>query len=233
MYIMLNSTRKDGNTSLNYGTREEVINNRKLFFKKNGIKYENTLVLRVLNKNKLVEIDRNYLNIHEDLSKEILETDAVITKEKGIFFYLNFGDCIPLSFYDKKQDVLALCHMGWYSVGSNLHLKVLDYLIENYGSKVSDLVVELGPSIKKNSYVMKNPIQLGNSLWDNYLERIDKDTYKVDLDGYVVDSLKKRGITNIKISDIDTYSNDNYYSNYKEKKFNLEKGRFIVGAMIK
>ena len=71
----------------------------------------------------------------------------------------------------------------------------------------------------------------------NQLKSINDNTkiiiaLKMDYRNDVIKLLKKRGITNIKISDIDTYSNDNYYSNYKEKKFNLEKGRFIVGAMI-
>lgn len=233
MYIMLNSTKKDGNTSLNYGKEKEVINNRKAFFKKNNIKYENTLVLRVINKNKITVIDKTYLKKHKNLSHEVLESDAIITKEKNIFFYLNFGDCIPLAIYDKKEDLLALCHMGWHSVINNLHLEVLDYLINNYNSKIEDLVIELGPSIKKDSYIMERPIQLGDKAWYSYLEKVDEENYKVDLDGYVVDSLRQRGITNIKISDIDTYSNEDYYSNYKENKFNTPKGRFIVGVMLK
>ena len=233
MYIMLNSTKKDGNSSLSYGEKDEVINNRKNFFKKNNIKYENTLVIRVVNENKITEITKDYLEKHKDLSKEILDTDAIITKEKNIFFYLNFGDCIPLSIYDKKEDLLALCHMGWHSVINNLHLQVLDYLIKNYNSKNEDLIIELGPSIKKDSYIMEHPIQLGEKAWEEFLEKIDKENYKVDLDGYVVNSLKERGITNIKISEIDTYSNEDYYSNYKENKFKTPKGRFIVGVMLK
>ena len=80
---------------------------------------------------------------------------------------------------------------------------------------------------------MENPVQLSKKEWSEFLEKVDKDTYKVDLDGYVVHSLKEIGIVDIKVSDIDTYSNDNYFSNYKENKFNLEKGRFIVGAMLR
>ena len=233
MYIMFNSTKKDGNTSLNYGEQTEVINNRKKFFKNNNIKYKNTLVIRVVNNNKITEIDKSYLEKHPDLSGEILETDAVITKEKNIFFYLNFGDCIPLVIYDNKQEILSLCHMGWHSVINNLHLEVVDYLLDKYNSKMENLVIELGPSIKKDSYIMKNPIQLGEKAWYNYLEKIDEENYKVDLDGYVVNSLKESGITNIKISNIDTYSNEDYYSNYEENKFNIPKGRFIVGVMLK
>ena len=96
-----------------------------------------------------------------------------------------------------------------------------------------DLVVLAINEPKRVSYIMENPVQLSKKEWSEFLEKVDKDTYKVDLDGYVVHSLKEIGIVDIKVSDIDTYSNDNYFSNYKENKFNLEKGRFIVGAMLR
>ena len=233
MYIMLNSTKKDGNTSLSYGTKEEVLNNRRNFFKKHNIDIKNTLVLRALNENKIVEITKEFRDSNKDLSKIILEADGIVTKEKNIFFYLNFGDCIALSIYDKRKDVLMLCHLGWHSVKNNLHIIAINYLKEKYNSNVEDLIVELGPSIKKDSYIMDCPIQLGDDAWIKYIEKIDDKNYKVDLNSYVVDGLKNMSIKDIKVSEIDTYSNNNYYSNYEENKFNLDKGRFIVGAMLK
>ena len=233
MYIMLNSTKKDGNTSLSYGTKDEVLNNRRNFFKKHNIDIKNTLVLRTLNENKIVEITKEFRDSNKDLSKIILEADGIVTKEKNIFFYLNFGDCIALSIYDKRKDVLMLCHLGWHSVKNNLHIIAINYLKEKYNSNVEDLIVELGPSIKKDSYIMESPIQLGDDAWIKYIEKIDDKNYKVDLNSYVVDGLKNIGIKDIKVSEIDTYSNSNYYSNYEENKFNLDKGRFIVGAMLK
>ena len=233
MYIMLNSTKKDGNTSLSYGTKEEVLNNRRNFFKKHNIDIKNTLVLRALNENKIVEITKEFRDSNKDLSKIILEADGIVTKEKNIFFYLNFGDCIALSIYDKRKDVLMLCHLGWHSVKNNLHIIAINYLKEKYNSNVEDLIVELGPSIKKDSYIMECPIQLGDDAWIKYIEKIDDKNYKVDLNSYVVDGLKNMSIKDIKVSEIDTYSNNNYYSNYEENKFNLDKGRFIVGAMLK
>lgn len=234
MYYMLSSTIKDGNMSLSYGEKEEVINNRKKFFKDVKIPYENTLVLKALNKNKIFDLDKAFLENNGDLSKVILETDGVITKEKGIFFYLNFGDCIPLVIYDKKQEIMAFCHLGWKSVEMKLHIKAVEHLIKNYNSKIEDLLVELGPSIKKDSYIMENPSQLNISEWKEFIEKVEDNNYKVDLDGYVVHTLKEMGLSNIKVSEIDTFINEKYFSNYREHRYNLkDKGRFISGAMIK
>lgn len=234
MYCMLSSTIKYGNMSLSYGEKEDVINNRKKFFKDVKIPYKNTLVLKALNKNKIFDLDKKFLDNHRDLSKVILEADGVITKEKGIFFYLNFGDCIPLVIYDKKQQVMAFCHLGWKSVEMNLHIKAVECLIKNYNSKIENLLVELGPSIKKDSYIMENPSQLNINEWKDFIEKQKGNNYKVDLDGYVVHTLKEMGLSNIKVSEIDTFTNEKYFSNYKEHKLNLkDKGRFISGAMIK
>lgn len=234
MYCMLSSTKKYGNMSLSFGKKEDVINNRKKFFEDVKVPYKNTLVLKALNKNKIVDLDKEFLENNKDLSKIILEADGVVTKEKGIFFYLNFGDCIPLVIYDKKQEIMAFCHLGWKSVGMNLHIEAVEYLIKNYNSKIENLVVELGPSIKKDSYIMENPSQLNLPEWKNFLEKEKGNNYKVDLDGYVVYTLKERGIISIKESEIDTFTNEQYFSNYRENKFNLkDRGRFISGAMIK
>lgn len=234
MYCMLSSTVKYGNMSLSFGEKEDVINNRKKFFEKVKIPYENTLVLKALNKNKIFDLDKKFLYKNKDLSKIILEADGVVTKEKGIFFYLNFGDCIPLVIYDIRQDIMAFCHLGWKSVEMNLHIKAVEHLIKNYNSQIKDLVVELGPSIKKDSYIMTNPSQLSIKEWQAFLEKDKGNNYKVDLDGYVVHTLKERGIINIKESVIDTFTNKQYFSNYRENKLNLkERGRFISGAMIK
>lgn len=233
MYLMLSSTVDYGNMSLNYGLKEEVISNRKSFFKDVNIPFENTLVLKALNKNKIFDLDKIFLEQNKDLSKIVLEADGGITKEKNIFFYLNFGDCIPLVIYDKKQDIMAFCHLGWKSVENNLHLDAVKHLIKKYNSKVEDLMVELGPSIKKDSYIMENPSQLNIKEWECFLEKVEKNNYKVDLDGYVVHTLKEIGLTNVSVSDIDTFTNINYFSNHREHKFNLkDKGRFISGAMI-
>lgn len=234
MYCMLNSTVKYGNMSFSFGERDDVINNRKRFFKDVDIPYENTLVLRAINENKIFDLDKEFLNNNKDLSKIILEADGVVTKEKGIFFYLNFGDCIPLVIYDKKQDLMVFCHLGWKSIKMDLHVEAVDYLIKNYNSKIEDLLVELGPSIKKDHYIMKNPVQLNLKEWNNFIEKVDIDNYKVDLGGYVVYKLKQKGVSSIKVSDIDTFSNKEYFSNYRENVLNLDKrGRFISGAMLK
>lgn len=234
MYILLNSTKRDGNTSLVYGERKKVLENRKNFFLKNNIDIKNTLVLKAQNENIIKVIDKEFLSNYVDLSEEVLDADAVITKEKNIFCYLNFGDCVPLVIYDKRNEVMAFCHLGWHSINNNLHIETINKLVNEYGSKVEDLICEIGPSIKKDSYINKKPIQLGRKDWEDYIEKIDEDNYKVDLCGYVVNTLENLGIKDIKVSNIDTYLDNNYFSHYKEEKFNLEeKGRFIVGAMLK
>ncbi len=115
-----------------------------------------------------------------------------------------------------------------------LHSKIVNTFLSKYNSKIEDLYVELGPSIKKESYILKNPSQLRFNEWEPYLNNIGNDNYEIDLNGFVIDDLKKLGIKNIKNSPIDTGSDENYFSHYRCTYINKteKEGRFICGAQI-
>lgn len=230
---MLYSTKKDGNMSKNYDeTQGQYLINRKVFFDNNNINIENTIVIDDMNGTNIIEIDEKFINENKDLSKLEIKTDCIITKIPNIFIYLPFGDCIPLAILDTKQNIFAFVHLGWRSTELNLHLKVIDTLKNKYNSKTEDLEVMIGPSIKKESYVFKNPTQLKKKEWLPFLNQLKDDCYQIDLNGYIIDGLKKIGINKILNSDIDTGRDDSFFSHYKSVKTNKKEGRFICGAIM-
>lgn len=230
---MLYSTKKDGNMSKNYDeTQGQYLINRKVFFDNNNINIENTIVIDDMNGTNIIEIDEKFINENKDLSKLEIKTDCIITKIPNIFIYLPFGDCIPLAILDTKQNIFAFVHLGWRSTELNLHLKVIETLKNKYNSKTEDLEVMIGPSIKKESYVFKNPTQLKKKEWLPFLNQLKDDCYQIDLNGYIIDGLKKIGINKILNSDIDTGRDDNFFSHYKSVKTNKKEGRFICGAIM-
>lgn len=231
---MIHSTKKDGNTSLKYDFDNTAITNRKAFFEKHNIPVENTLVIQVKYRDSIVELDEIFLKNHPDLSKETLETDAVVTKCPNVFLYLPFGDCIPLIVFDPDNHVFAFAHMGWQSTEMNLHIKILEYLQNHYGTNLADVEVFLGPSIKKESYILKNPSQLKHSSWTRFLNHIGNDCYEIDLNGYICNDLRNFGTSKINNSLVDTMIDYNYFSHYRVvyKNSSEVEGRFICGAIM-
>lgn len=231
---VINSSKKDGNMAPRFGDKADVIHNKKEFFNKNNININKSLKIKVTYSDNIFILDNNFIE-NNDLSSIEIDTDCIITKESNIFLYLYFADCIPMAIFDKKNNVLAFAHMGWQSIELDLHKKIINTLKEKYNTAPSDIEVVLGPSIKKESYVLKNPSQLKFERWIPFLKEIEKDYYEIDLSGYLVDSLKKLGVVDIEVNPIDTAKDNNYFSHYRCVYINKDEkeGRFIVGSIMK
>lgn len=224
-YRVIYSTVKDGNMSFKYGENDEVLKNKNKFFDTNNIK--NKVNINVLYSDKITFLNNN------KISSDVY-TDCLITNQENIFLYLCFGDCIPMILYDRKQNIISLTHLGWQSISLNLHKKVVQYYIEKLESKLEDIEVILGPSIKKDSYILKKPKQLQMKEWGNYLQKVNNDYYKIDLNKFVYDSLLEMSIKHIINSEIDTAKDSNFFSHYRYTYIdkNIPEGRFIFGVML-
>jgi polyphenol oxidase len=234
IFRMLNSTKADGNISIKYGDEECAINNRKKFFSKNNIPIKNTLIIQVNYSDDIFHLDGEFIRNNSDLSQLVINADCVITRLPNVFIYLPFADCIPLGIYDKKNNILAFAHMGWQSIELNLHKKLIDALVNDYHTKIEDLEVILGPSIKGDSYILKNPSQLKHEDWKPFLKNIGDEYYQIDLNGYICRGLNEIGIKNILNSNIDTSKDNNYFSHYRCIHINKteQEGRFICGVIM-
>src|SRR5574344_147409 len=204
MIEILVSHVKDGNMSSCYSS--DGRQNRSAFFTSHNVDYHKAIYLNIKNE-----------NIIFDTSCDTLEP-------------LNSNNVI----YDKKQNIVSLTHLGWQSTASNLHLKVIDYFVTQYHSNVNDLVVYLGPSIKKESYKVDKtkPIkQFNRPEWQEYIEE-HNDYYLLDLVGYINSGIKQKGIKNINIDKTDTYQSPLYFSHHKSWMENIKDGRFVYGVRI-
>lgn len=234
MNQILSSKIEDGNMSLKYDLDGSAILNRKKFFHKNKIPYENTLLMKVKYSDSIIGLADDFFKEHSDLSKVEIEADAIIIQRPNVFLYLPFGDCIPMAVFDSKNEVLAFAHMGWQSTELNFHIKIIEYMKRYYGTNISDIEIFLGPSIKKESYILKNPSQLKYKEWHSFLNHIGEDNYEIDLNGYICSGLDRLGIRNIKNSTVDTVKDSSYFSHYRVIYKNKEEqeGRFVCGAMF-
>lgn len=223
--VLFYSNKQDGNMSKKFGDNADT--NRQRFIKKMGLPLNRFLFMQPDNQDKIVELKEETNEISE-LYYKLIEADAIVCKNPNIYLYLNFADCIPFILYDQKQNIFAFAHLGWRSTYLNLHQKLLNLFIQKYHSETRDLKVYIGPSIKKESYQLKKPIQLESDNWKNYVSFVTDDLYMVDLRGYVIDFFKN--VNEIIVSDIDTYADLNYFSHYRSVQKNEIEGRFLFGV---
>ena len=148
------------------------------------------------------------------------ETDAIILTNTVQAAFLNFADCAPVVAFDAKQNIAAVIHAGWKGTVGKIAQKTILKMINEYGSKVEDIVVAIGPAISVCCYEVKEDVFNMSmiSVMNN------EDLYEIR-DGKIFVNLKeinKRQLEEIGVKKIDicpyctSCNNDSFYSYRKE-----------------
>jgi YfiH family protein len=74
-------------------------------------------------------------------------TDALITDEAGLLLMLRFADCVPVMLCDPVHKAVALIHSGRQGTLAGITGRAVDRMCHEYGSRPSDLLAGIGPSI--------------------------------------------------------------------------------------
>jgi YfiH family protein len=73
--------------------------------------------------------------------------DTLITDEPGVPLLLRYADCTPVLIYDPAHHALALIHSGWRGTVQGAARVAVDALATEFGSRPTELVAAIGPSI--------------------------------------------------------------------------------------
>lgn len=74
-------------------------------------------------------------------------TDALVTSSTSVVLGTVVADCVPLLVYDPHLHVVALAHAGWRGTVGRMASRVIETMQVAFGSRPSDLVAGIGPSI--------------------------------------------------------------------------------------
>jgi YfiH family protein len=196
-----------------------VKNNIKIVAKKTGCKLNNLVLLRQYHSNKVIDFD----NL---LIKKRYKADGIITTVSKFAFGILTADCVPILVADKKNKTIAAVHSGWKGANAG----IIDNLIKAFkkkGSKLSDLIVAIGPCISQKSYEVKkdfvNEIKNKNFDYKKYFKILNNKIY-FNLRMFVNNKFLKLGVLNRNIEHInkDTYSNYKNFFSYRRSVHNNE-----------
>lgn len=82
----------------------------------------------------------------------IIDTDALITNQPGLFVCVQTADCVPVLLYDPQKKVVAAIHAGWKGTVSKIVLKTVQKMTDQFGCQPSDIMAGIGPSIHMHAY---------------------------------------------------------------------------------
>ncbi|MCM3784416.1 peptidoglycan editing factor PgeF [Neobacillus mesonae] len=126
----------------------DVIANRNLIAQEIGIEPEAWTCGEQVHKSEIAivtESDRGRGYVNRETA--IQETDGLLTNVRGVLLTSFYADCVPLYFFDPVNEVVGLAHAGWKGTVQRIAERMIDRMEEHYGSKRSDILTAIGPSI--------------------------------------------------------------------------------------
>ncbi|XP_034042665.1 laccase domain-containing protein 1 [Thalassophryne amazonica] len=73
--------------------------------------------------------------------------DSIVTNQTGVVITAPGADCMPLLFADPVSKVIGAAHAGWKGTLMGVAMATVDAMVREYGCRVSDILVAVGPSV--------------------------------------------------------------------------------------
>jgi len=107
-----------------------------------------------INKNELILMNQTHSNkvieIKKSNFKNKINSDAMITKVKGLALGVVTADCVPILIYDIKNEIVGCIHAGWKGAFTGIIKNTINKIKElNSNSKI---FASIGPCIGRESY---------------------------------------------------------------------------------
>lgn len=165
---------------------------------------------------------------------DLSDTDALITRHPNICIAVMGADCVPILLADKRNKVIAAIHSGWRGTVAKILEKTLHQLRDRYGSRGSDIIAAIGPSVSQESYeVGGEVVEAFNAAFVNASSlMIPVEGNKAKLDLWKANTLQLLdfGVDRqcIEVSNLCTViHNDHFFSARRG-----DSGRFAAGIML-
>lgn len=212
----------------------KVLQNRKNFLSKINVDINSCVCMWVMGEDGVAEVNTKDTGVSMKDYKKAVKIDALITHKKNLFVFLLTADCAPVILYDPVKEVVGVAHVGWKGADLGIVRKVIKRLSDLYELKPKDLIVGIGPSARKESFIKENPSQRNKVEWKGAIKKMSGNKYQIDFVGLCKKQLVESGVKEKNILDcgIDTVKDGRFFSHYRDNDEDIEKqGRFacVVG----
>lgn len=206
--------------TLNFGftrkdTRENVLQNFRIICNTIDVDFNSLVLTDQVHDSKVYSVTAKDAGKGITTESDIKAVDALVTNEKGVTLVTFHADCIPVFFLDPVGKAIGLAHSGWKGTYKNISAEVIEKMKSEYGTKPSDLICGIGPSIMTCHFEVDDDVaeMFAKKYGGKYIFQMEKP--HIDLTGIVEEQLRKCGAENIIQSKICTYCNNNLYYSYR------------------
>ncbi|MFH1253779.1 MAG: peptidoglycan editing factor PgeF [Candidatus Uhrbacteria bacterium] len=160
--------------------------NRKKFYQEIGIDSKKVIMSGNVHDKKIAIVSS------QETGQRIEGCDGLITTEPDLTLAVKTADCLPIFFVDPKNKFIGLVHSGWKGTVKNIAVVAVEEF-KKIGSDPTDLLVALGPSIKKCHYDIKSERTVEMAALKKYFKNHNGKIF-IDLQAAVVDELLAAGV---------------------------------------
>ena len=127
--------------------------------------------------------------------------DGLITNQRGLCLGIYVADCCAVYLVDPIQQAIGLVHSGKKGTELAITTNVIDLMEERFGSRASDLIIQLSPCIRPPHY-------------------------EIDFAAEIVRSARERGVVNVHDPGVCTACDLERYYSYRAEK--AKTGRMLA-----
>ena len=91
-------------------------------------------------------------DIPRKMDEPYQKADIILTDKPEVTLFMRFADCVPILVHDPLKHVVGVAHAGWMGTVRDVAGATVNTMCERYGSKPSDIVACIGPSIGPDHY---------------------------------------------------------------------------------
>ena len=204
--------------SLNCGqgskdSRKNINKNLVIISKKMKISSKKLVLMYQTHSNKVIVIN----NKNKNFTK--FNSDAIVTRLKGIALGVVTADCVPIILFDKKNKIIGCIHAGWKGAFSNIIKNTINKIRKlNSGNRI---YASIGPCIGKKNYEVDinffNKFVSKSQKNKRYFQNKNLVKKIFDLRGFVKDKLLEHKVV-VDHVNYDTFKDRNNFFSYRRSQ---------------
>jgi len=187
--------------------RENVLENRKIFFNSLNITLENVVMQKQIHSDNINTVSESCF---------INDSDALITNQKNLYLAISIADCIPVFLYSPDKKVIAGIHSGWKGTEAKISFKAIERMKNEYDVNPSELIAYIGPGISADSYEVSKEVA-GKFNPSSFIVKDGK--YFLDLKKDILEQLLQAGLKkeNIEVSPYCTFKDKDLFHSHRRE----------------
>lgn len=181
----------------------------------------------------LAEDDFQHPELLSPYSTLLEGVDAVIYNVRNACIGISTADCIPVLCYDPEHHCAAAIHAGWRGTVQRIVQVAIKKMADTYGTQASLLRCAIGPGISLQSFEVGDEVYEAFATAGFNIEDISQrmEKWHINLKHCNEQQLIDIGVMpeNIIVSDIDTMTDNRFYSARRE---GASTGRILSGIVL-